>query len=326
MDHGYSAQAGWWQMIEGFPLLAWPVNRQLLPILVYHRVLAKPDPLHEGEAVADVFEAQMRFFARYFAVLPLLEAGRLLKQGRLPSRTCCITFDDGYADNLTVALPILQRYKLPATVFVATGYLDGQTMFNDAVTHAIATCERAELDLGELDLGQHRIGTSSERRLAINTILKRFKYRPPETRDSDLESLLEIADCGGLPPGPMMNRDQVREIAEQGMEVGGHTVIHPILTAIPDNRALDEIVAGKQELEVITGRPVSTFAYPNGKPQRDYAPCHVEMAKAAGFELAVTTVNGFATPRSDGYQLPRFMPWGGSMTKLAARMVRNAWS
>jgi peptidoglycan/xylan/chitin deacetylase (PgdA/CDA1 family) len=313
-------------MMEGLPLLAWPVHRQLLPILVYHRVLAQPDPLHEGEAVADVFEAQMRFFARHFAVLPLREAVGLLQQGKLPRRACCITFDDGYADNLTVALPILQRYKLPATVFVATGYLDGQTMFNDAVTHAIATCARAELDLDELDLGRHRIGTSSERRLAIDAILKRFKYRPPATRDADLERLLEIAGCGGLPPGPMMNREQVREIADQGMEVGGHTVIHPILTAIPDDRALAEIVAGKQELEAITGRPVRTFAYPNGKPQRDYAPCHVEMAKAAGFDLAVTTVNGFATPGSDGFQLPRFMPWGGSMTKLAARMVRNAWS
>ena len=82
---------------------------------------------------------------------------------------------------------------------------------------------------------------------------------------------------------------------------------------------------GKQELEAIIGSQIRVFAYPNGKPQRDYAARHVAMAKSVGFELAVTTASGVATRASDMYQLPRFMPWGSSMTKLAARMVRNAW-
>lgn len=313
-------------MLEALPLLAWPFHRKILPILIYHRVLANLDPLHPDEVVAEGFEAQMHFFSRHFVVLPLLEAAHLLKQGKLPTRACCITFDDGYADNLTVALPILQRYRLPATVFVASGYLGGQTMFNDAVTHVVATCAKSQLDLAELDLGRHALETIGDRRTAIDTILKRFKFRTPETRESDLARLLDIAECGPLPPGPMMSRDQVRQLADQGVEIGGHTVMHPILTSVSDERALAEMVEGKRELEAITGRPVSVFAYPNGKPQRDYVACHVAMAKAAGFELAVTTVNGLATLKSDLYQLPRFMPWGGSMTKLASRMVRNAWS
>lgn len=312
-------------MFEALPLLAWPFHRQALPILIYHRVLANPDPLHPDEVVAESFDAQMRFFSRHFVVLPLLEAARLLKQGKLPRRACCITFDDGYADNLTVALPILQRYRLPATVFVATGYLGGQTMFNDAVTHAIAACAKPQLDLSELDLGRHVLETISDRRTAIDVILKRFKFRSPETRETDLQKLLAIAECGPLPPGPMLSRDQVRNLADQGVEIGGHTVMHPILTSVSDERARSEIVDGKRELETITGGPVKVFAYPNGKPQRDYAACHVDMVKAAGFDFAVNTVNGLATPMSDPFQLPRFLPWGGSMTKLASRLVRNAW-
>lgn len=325
MDHGDAAQAGSLLMFEMLPLLAWPFHRQILPILIYHRVLAGPDPLNPDEVDAEGFDTQMRFFSRHFAVLPLLEAARLLKQGKLPQRACCITFDDGYADNLTVALPILQRYHLPATVFVATGYLDGQTMFNDTVNHAVATCAKSQLDLSTLDLGQHALKSIGDRRTAIDVILKRFKFRAPETRQSDLEKLLAIAGCGSLPPGPMLSRDQVRKLADEGVEIGGHTVLHPILTSVSEERARNEIVDGKRELEAIIGRPVKVFAYPNGKPQRDYADCHVEMVKAAGFELAVTTVNGLATPMNDIFQLPRFMPWGSSMTKLASRMVRNAW-
>lgn len=312
-------------MMEAFPLLAWPAHRQTLTIFAYHRVLPVPDPLRPGEVDAVIFEAQMRFLARHFAVLPLREAAGLLRQGRLPARACCITFDDGYADNLTVALPILQWHRLPATVFVATGYLDGQRMFNDAVIDIVAACPLASLDLEELDLGRHRLETPDERRAAIVAILKKFRYRSPETRETDLTRMLEMAACGSLPAGAMLGRAQVRELADQGVEIGGHTVTHPILAAVPDERAQAEILAGKQELETITGRPVTVFAYPNGKPQRDYLTNHVAMVRSAGFELAVTTTNGVATPATDIFQLPRFMPWGASLTRLAARMVQNAW-
>lgn len=312
-------------MIASLPLLGWPCHRQVLTIFAYHRVLPVPDLLRPGEVVAESFEAQMRFLSRHFVILPLLEAASQLSLGKLPARTCCITFDDGYADNLTVALPILEKYQMSATVFVATGYLDGQRMFNDAVIDIVATCPQAWLDLEELDLGRHRVDNLDDRLAAIAAILKRFRYRSPETREADLARMLDIAACGTLPAGTMLSRAQVRELAERGVEIGGHTVTHPILAAVANERAQAEIVAGKQELEAITGKPVKVFAYPNGKPQRDYAAQHVAMARAAGFELAVTTANGVATPTTDIYQLPRFMPWGASMSKLAARMVRNAW-
>lgn len=312
-------------MIEALPLLAWPAHRQLLTILAYHRVLKEPDPLHPDEVVAEVFDAQMHFFSRHFVALPLLEANQLLKQGKLPRRACCITFDDGYADNLTVALPILQSYRLPATVFVATGYLGGQTMFNDAVAHAVALCKKPQLDLSELDLGRHALETISDRRSATDAIVRHLKFRTPESRHSGLARLLEIAECGPLPTGPMLSRDQVRQLADQGVEIGGHTVMHPVLTSVSKERALAEVVEGKRELELITGRSIRVFAYPNGKPQRDYAACHVEMVKEAGFELAVTTINDLATPMDDIFQLPRFLPWGADVRNLMSRMVLTAW-
>lgn len=313
-------------MIDGLPLLAWPAHRQALTILIFHRVLPAPDALRPGEAVAATFNLHMRFLARHFSVLPLTEAVDRQRRGALPRRACCITFDDGYADNLTVALPILERYRLPATVFVATGYLDGGRMFNDAVIDAIANAVGEVLDLRELGLGQHPMKTTEERLAAVAAILEKIKYRPLGEREADVEALVGMAGCGPLPRDIMLRSAQVGELSRCGIEIGGHTVSHPILTTLADDRAWQEIATGKQQLEAITGRPVRTFAYPNGRPHRDYAERHVAMVKQAGFDLAVTTASGVGNPGSDVFQLPRFPLWGSSITMLGARMMRNAWT
>jgi peptidoglycan/xylan/chitin deacetylase (PgdA/CDA1 family) len=83
---------------------------------------------------------------------------------------------------------------------------------------------------------------------------------------------------------------------------------------------------GKQRLEEIVGKPVATFAYPNGRPDRDYATRHVALVCELGFEVAVSTTHGVANRRTDLHQLPRFVPWGDSLAMLAVRMTRNAWT
>lgn len=313
-------------MTAGLPLLGWPLHRQLLTILIYHRVLPGQDPLRPGEITAGHFELQMSFLARHLNVLPLREAAQCLRAGRLPRRACCITFDDGYADNLTVALPILEKYRLPATVFVATGYLDGGRMFNDSVVDAVAGARGQALNLEAIGLGRHVIGSVAEKHMAIATILETLKYQPPEERAILVDKLVGLAGCGPLPTDIMLTSEQVGELARRGVEIGGHTVAHTILTTLAAATARQEIAAGKQRLEEITGKPVTTFAYPNGRPNRDYKACHVAMVRELGFELAVSTSHGVANSGSDIHQLPRFVPWGDSLTMLAMRMMRNAWT
>lgn len=310
-------------MIEKLPLLFWP-RRQTLTTLIFHRVLPALDPLRPGEPDPVRFDQLMRFIAGNFAVLPLPEAVDRLQNGNLPRRACCITFDDGYADNLTIALPILEKYRLPATVFVATGYLDGGRMFNDAVIDAIALSRKDQLDLRKLDLGLYRLGTNEEKLAAVSAILNRIKFSPPELRDQHVAGILEAAACGPLPTDIMLTSRQVKELAKRGVEIGGHTVAHTILTTLDNERALEEIKIGKQQLEAITGKPVTSFAYPNGKPVRDYAEHHVPLVKAAGFKRAVSTASGVGVCDCDIFQLPRFTPWGGSEFRIAAQLVRNA--
>lgn len=96
-----------------------------LSILIFHRVLPAPDPLFPGEPDAQRFDEICRWLAKWFRVLDLNDALAGLRRGDLPARAAAITFDDGYADNSDVAVPILQRHGLTATFFIATGYVDG---------------------------------------------------------------------------------------------------------------------------------------------------------------------------------------------------------
>ena len=96
-------------------------RRGRLSILIYHRVLARDDPFAPWGIGAEGFTAQMAALRNHFNVIPLSEAIARLRSGSLPPRAAAVTFDDGYRDNLTVALPILRRYGIPATVFVASG-------------------------------------------------------------------------------------------------------------------------------------------------------------------------------------------------------------
>ncbi len=107
------------------------------------------------------------------------------------------------------------------------------------------------------------------------------------------------------------------------MTIGGHTVNHPILTRLAQNEAKREIVSGKALLESLIGARLSLFAYPNGKPGKDYGPEHVAMVRQAGFSAAVSTAWGAARSASDIFQLARFTPWDPRPARFMLQMLRN---
>ena len=296
--------------------------RGRLAILIYHRVPPQPDPLFPGESDAVTFDHQMRQLAACFKIIPLLDAVRSLRQGNLPPRAACITFDDGYADNAETALPILQRHGIPATFFVSTGFLNGGRMWNDTVIELIRRAPGDTLDLSRMGLGQFEIGTILQRRQAVNDVLGKLKYLPLESRRSQVEAmraLIPVIPSSNL----MMTSDQIRLLHNAGMEIGGHTASHPILARMENDAARAEIADGKETLESIIRAPVRLFAYPNGKPGSDYLPDHVRMVKDLGFDAAVSTARGAARTGSDLYQLPRFTPWDWGQVRFTLRMAQN---
>lgn len=293
-----------------------------LSILIFHRVLERADPLFPEEPDAARFETILRYVASSFRVLPLAQAAAALNDGTLPDSALAITFDDGYADNQQIAAPILQRLGLHATFFVATGFLDGGRMWNDTVIEALRRTCLQQLDLSGLGLGLHRLDTVALRRQAIDHLLPRVKYLPPAER---LRKVQAIADACGqtLPDDLMMSTVQLQALHRSGMGIGGHTVNHPILCSVPDDEARSEILGNKAQLEAALQAPMTLFAYPNGKPDTDFAARHARMVQAAGYQAAVTTSPGAARLGADPMQLPRFTPWDRDALRFSLRMVAN---
>ena len=301
-------------------LLSAKGQKARLSILIYHRVLEARDPLHPDIVDAAQFRWQMQLLAQHFNVLPLDQALLRLRQGTLPTRTVCITFDDGYADNASVALPILKDYQLSATFFIATGLLDGGRMWNDTVLEAIRRLPTGTVDLHAIGLAQHTVQSDADRIALFKQVLP-LRFQPPPERQRVADYLSSLVT--ELPDNLMMSSSQVQELYNSGMGIGGHTVNHPILSRLDDTTARQEIADNKQQLEALINAPVTLFAYPNGRPGEDYASKHVAIVRELGFSAAVSTACGVASSSSDFWQLPRFTPWDRTPTRFMARLMLN---
>jgi peptidoglycan/xylan/chitin deacetylase (PgdA/CDA1 family) len=315
-----------------FRLISPGGTRARLNVLIFHRVLREPDPLFPDEVDAERFGRILRWVGDWFNVLPLDEAITRLRDGSLPARAAALSFDDGYADNHDVALPLLEQHRLPCSFFVATGFLDGGRMWNDTLIEAVRRSALPALDLRGLtdaqgsDLGIVPLGDVAQRRSRLGALIQQVKYLAPEPRLACVDAI--AARAGVEPPDDlMMSSAQVRALRAAGMQVGAHTVSHPILATLTPQAAGDEIVRSRDALQTILGERVSLFAYPNGKPGVDYTPAvHPQMVREIGFDAAVSTRWGAAHVGEDPYQIPRFTPWDRSHMRFGLRLARNLLS
>ncbi len=286
--------------------------RAKLLTFFFHRVLERPDPMIPGEMHAAQFDEALGWIGDQFRVLHPLDACERLAAGTLPARAAIISFDDGYRDNHDVALPLLKKHRMQAAFFVATGYLGDGVQFNDRLTEALRAHRGSAFDATWLGLGSLPTGDLPVRLQTLHRLREGVKYLPPAERNAALE---RIESACGLPASRsgrdriMMTPEEVQALAAEGMEIGGHTVMHPILKSVDDDTAFEEIRAGRAALSALLPRPPRLFAYPNGKLGTDFDPRHADMARRAGFSWAFSTQRGVAHARSDRMMLPRFMPW-----------------
>jgi len=297
-------------------------SRARLSVVILHRVRKTPDELFPREIDAAGFRERVDWMRRWFNVLPLDDAVAAIARGRLPERALCITFDDGYADNATVALPILREAGVHATFFVATSFLDGGRMWNDTVIEAVRAARGPRLDLATAGLGEHSIVTVAERRATIDRLLVELKYLGAERRER-LAGAVAAAAGEPLPDDLMMSSAQVRALAAEGMGIGAHTHTHPILARLDDPAVRQEIGTSREVLAGVVHQPIELFSYPNGKPDTDYTRAQVRMVASLGFTAAVTTAPGAARMGDSIHELPRFSPWDRTPLRYAARLGRN---
>jgi peptidoglycan/xylan/chitin deacetylase (PgdA/CDA1 family) len=306
--------------VAGF---AYPGRSDRLPIIVHHRVLAKPDPLLPETIDAQTLDAHLEMLSRLFVVLPLDEAVDMAIEGRLPSRAVAITFDDGYRNNVEVALPILRKYRLPATVYLASSFLDGGRLFVDTAVEVVRRLPEGEVDLDAFGLGRRPIGDLRSRLRIADDLTDAIKYRPLAERDALCERLEALAR-EPLPTNLMMTSEQVTRASREGITFGGHTVHHPNLALLDDAAVMREIADNRDVIKSLTGRAPRSFAYPFGKPGTNYTAATMDIVRKAGYTSAVSMSWGVANVDTQRYQLPRFGPSERRGNAFYARILKMA--
>src|SRR5262249_25357459 len=218
-----------------------------------------------------------------------------------------ITIDDGYRDSYEIAYPLLRSYSSPATVFLVTGFADHHVwIWTDKARYL---CMRAREQSMTMTINGHTLrlelgneGSRGRAALHINNLLKTF---PDEVKQQALEQMAETLGVSvpRTPPDELrsISWEQAKEMAGNGIDIGSHTMTHPILTSIDNEQLRRELLESRLRLEQVLGRQVEHFCYPNG----DYDQrVQCEVARA-GYRAAVTTVGGLNKPGDDLLTLRR---------------------
>jgi peptidoglycan/xylan/chitin deacetylase (PgdA/CDA1 family) len=300
-------------------LSAFRFERRREVLLVYHRVNDEGDPFFPALR-RSLFAAQLDHVASHYRVEPLEEVVAWLADGAPGRPRAAITIDDGHPDTVEVAFPELERRGLPATLFLSTAPPEaGEPLWIDRVRwmvkHATARAPLAP------SLGMHglRLDEGASRLGLLARLLRDLKTMPPPDVDRALSSLEAALEPNG-PPLRVLGWDAVRRMAKAGVQLGGHTHRHYMVSRLPERALEDEIVTGLRLIEERTGRPVRTFAYPNGEAA-DYDGRAVALLKRLGLLCAVTCRHDLARPAHDPFQLPRLYTSGPSLSLFAARLA-----
>jgi len=279
----------------------------------------------------------------------LRELARALDDGGLPDRSVVVTFDDGYFDNLLNAKPLLERHEVPATVFIASGFIGQEREFwwdelDRLLLQPGTLPERVQLSVDgktyDWELGETAEYTKEDFQSQRGWKAWAESQTPRQQLYTELYDLLRPLDAGerrrkvaevrawridGAGRRPRHRPLSVKEIGrlqEGGLvEVGAHTVNHPLLSELSTAVQRREIRQSKARLEEIVGYGVSSFAYPYGK-SADYASETVDVVRRAGFACACSTVTGVVRRSSDPFQLPRVWVRNCSGERLATQLDR----
>jgi peptidoglycan/xylan/chitin deacetylase (PgdA/CDA1 family) len=259
-------------------------------VLCYHGVRGdEPMPFSGLHVTARELESHCRLLRETCHPISLDE----WRRGELPARPVLVTFDDGYRSVFTRARPILERWEIPAVLFVCSQPVaERRLLWYDAVARA-----RGEAAVEPL------------------------KAAPW----SEWRALAPVAAAAG-DPAEVLTVEEVRQIAAGGRcEIGSHSAAHPILARAPRDQQRAQIADDQRQLEAWCGRPVTAFAYPNGRPGLDYTDETLALLGELGFDAAFTTRHGFATAREAPLERSRLLMMAGIDAAELAHRLAYSW-
>jgi peptidoglycan/xylan/chitin deacetylase (PgdA/CDA1 family) len=268
-------------------------------ILMYHRI-GKPPSVDPWDLVVgpEHFAGHLRVLRTSFDVLSLQDLCACLESGRVPARAVCVTFDDGYYDNLSLARPLLEEARVPATVFLATGFLGTSCFWWDRLARVFA--DAAVRDVSP-DQAARPLGL--EPPVTLERVWLLLRDLPAAERAGVLDRLEGALGTRGEAPADVrpMTEDETRRLVSPLLSIGAHTVDHAWLPACDEARVAQEIGDSLRRCAEIAGAPVRLFAYPYGAHDEAV----VEVAARLGVECALTTTPVAVTAASPRLALPR---------------------
>lgn len=260
------------------------------------------------------FERQLAFLMANYMIVSLSEGiHRLQSMNSNPMAMAAISIDDGFIDNYTLMFNILKKYQIPATIFIATDFIE--TGRPPWPTQIIEILEQTESQITEYPV-RLSLDSLHNKAKAVQILMDLWKHLPGEERFSfiiELRKHLRVQDSSLSKP---LTWAQIAEMAEHNIEFGSHTVYHSILPALSEAVAMNELSASKAVMEERLGKPCTLFAYPNG----DWDEQSRELAGNAGYSAAVTQQCGMNGKDSDVHALKRIgIPHNETLGTFACR-------
>jgi len=275
------------------------ISSNFLTVLNYHRI---DDPFQKDlntflpniSATPSDFALQMDYVSKHYNVISGADLAAFIKGKRkLPHHAAIITFDDGYRDNYTKAFPILKARNLPAIIFLTTDFIGtGKPFYWDLIAYCFQNTKLKKVELPCLGpQGWINESTRTEVMYAWIAILKKISEAEKQIIVEQLPEIMKVSVPDDAFRNLMMTWSNAREMSENGIEMAGHTVSHPILTRISLEEASRELINCKRHIEDQINKPVLSFAYPNGQIG-DFNTELIKRVQQAGFEVAFTLLPG----------------------------------
>ncbi len=263
-------------------------------ILMYHRLRESKDKPGDFDpngclcVTPETFEAQLNHLKAHHKILTLDDFIAQLKSGTLPINAVTITFDDGYRDNLTLALPILKKLQVPATIYFTMNMNTSQMCFWwHNLEHVLRSLKKIQFSFKNTS-HEFDLATSELKMAAFNAIRQIF-IALNEDDQKDLDKILLSKTIEKPSPVETLSEDDIRQMSASGLiTFGAHSVTHAVLKNLPDGIEAAEMQVSKKYLEVVLEKPTKHFAYPFGSAL-EAGPREFESAKKVGFESATTT-------------------------------------
>ena len=298
-------------------------NNYERPIFLFHRVNPRRDVMWDPTDPV-LFERVLQFLQKNFTILPLDELIEAPTK-RYAKPLTALSSDDGYLDFIEYALPLLKKYDIPSTMFIATECIDLQQpiwtyLVDNLFFHSKKTALNADA-LGKLP--EHLLRpkwVNGEERNAYGRQIKRYlKTAPAKERNSIIQELKHQLDDVEIPRNLMMTWADVSSIRAQGVQVAAHSVTHPTMDTLPDDETIKfELQHAAVRIKEETGAVSKYFSYPNGS----YNDRVLELTKEAGYDAAFAVgQQSFRKESHDRFAIPRIEIYNGSWVKTLARLT-----